>query len=237
MLDYTLLTIPSWVTIVFLISIPLPFLLIGLLVHSTSRLMVYKRTPIVVSSFFIVYLLYVMFLGYFGVFKSMSFPPKIILFTTLPYALILFMWVQRTTVYADFIRTVSLDQLIRLHVFRIIGVFFILLSYYDTLPKTFAWIAGLGDILTAISSIFVVYAIQHRFIYAKQIVYVWSVFGTVDIIFTSIAANVLTKIAIDTGALGVDVLAEFPFYIIPAFAPPTILFLHWTIFKKMRLES
>jgi hypothetical protein len=34
--------------------------------------------------------------------------------------------------------------------------------------------------------------------------------------------------------MGVDTLAMFPFCIIPAFAPPIILFLHWTIFKKLQ---
>jgi hypothetical protein len=46
-------------------------------------------------------------------------------------------------------------------------------------------------------------------------------------------ANVLTKISIDTGAMGVDTLAKFPFCFIPAFAPPTIIFLHVSIYKKL----
>ncbi len=122
----------------------------------------------------------------------------------------------------------------RLHIFRVIGVFFVLLALHDALPKPFALIAGIGDVLTAISSVFVAKAIQDKKSYAKKLTYIWNIFGTVDILYTAIAANVLTKISIETGALGVDTLAVFPFCIIPAFAPPTILLLHWSIFKKLQ---
>ncbi|MFZ1789595.1 MAG: hypothetical protein WAT92_14850, partial [Saprospiraceae bacterium] len=101
-------------------------------------------------------------------------------------------------------------------------------------PKPFAYIAGFGDMVTAISSIFVAKAIQNKKSYAKKLSFYWNVFGTIDILFTAIAANVLTKISIDSGVMGVDTLAFFPFCIIPAFAPPTILFLHWAIHKKLR---
>jgi hypothetical protein len=37
--------------------------------------------------------------------------------------------------------------------------------------------------------------------------------------------------------MGVDTLATFPFCIIPAFAPPIILFLHLAIFRKLKKFS
>ncbi len=113
-------------------------------------------------------------------------------------------------------------------------MFFVLLAVHNALPKPFAYIAGFGDMITALSSIFVVKAIQQQKTHAKKLTYIWNVFGTIDILFTAIAANVLTKISIDTGAMGVDTLAMFPFCIIPAFAPPTILLLHWVIFQKLK---
>jgi hypothetical protein len=85
-----------------------------------------------------------------------------------------------------------------------------------------------------LSSLFVAHAIIQNKTYARRLTYVWNIVGTIDILFTAIAANVLTKISVETGAMGVDVLATFPYCIIPAFAPPAILFLHWTIFKKLK---
>jgi hypothetical protein len=34
--------------------------------------------------------------------------------------------------------------------------------------------------------------------------------------------------------MGVDTLAKFPFSLIPAFAPPTIIFLHVLIYRKLK---
>ncbi len=160
--------------------------------------------------------------------------PKVLLFTTFPFAFLLFFVVLNTEIYKTIVENTAIENLVKLHIFRLIGVFFVLLALHNALPKPFAFIAGIGDMLTAISSIFVARAIERKKSYAKKLVYYWNIFGTVDILFTAIAANVLTKVSIDTGAMGVDTLAFFPFCIIPAFAPPTILFLHWAIFKKIK---
>jgi hypothetical protein len=58
---------------------------------------------------------------------------------------------------------------VKLHIFRVIGVFFILLAIHQALPKPFAFIAGLGDVITAISSIFVANAIKNNKSYAKKL--------------------------------------------------------------------
>jgi hypothetical protein len=97
-------------------------------------------------------------------------------------------------------------------------------------------VAGIGDMVTAITSIFVAKAISKNKNYAVKLAYLWNTFGLIDILFTSVSAFVLTKIAIDTGALGVEMLAKFPFCLIPAFAPPTIVFLHIAIYKKLKKD-
>lgn len=226
--------VPEWISIAFLIAIPLPFVLILLFVRKAAKKTQSILAFPLVAVFFALYLLYVGFASFQGWFDVVSLPPKVLLFTTFPYAFLLFGLVLNTKSYQKIVENVPLESLIQLHIFRLIGVFFVLLAVHDALPKPFAFIAGFGDMLTAISSVFVVKAIQNKKSYAKKLALIWNVFGTVDILFTAIAANVLTKISIDTGAMGVDTLAVFPFCIIPAFAPPTILFLHWAIFKKVK---
>lgn len=226
--------VPEWISIAFLIAIPLPFVLILLFVRKGAKKTQSILAFPLVAVFFALYLLYVGFASFQGWFDVVSLPPKVLLFTTFPYAFLLFGLVLNTKFYQKIVENAPLESLIQLHIFRLIGVFFVLLAVHDALPKPFAFIAGFGDVLTAISSVFVVKAIQNKKSYAKKLARIWNVFGTVDILFTAIAANVLTKISIDTGAMGVDTLAVFPFCIIPAFAPPTILFLHWAIFKKVK---
>ncbi len=226
--------VPEWISTSFLIAIPLPFILITLFVRSTSKNTTHKNAFPFVVLFFVLYLTYIALASYLGWFNHISLPPRVLLLTTFPFAFLLFMVIEKTQVFKDIISNATLEQLVKLHIFRVIGIFFILLAVNDTLPKPFAFIAGMGDVLTAISSIFVAKAIQNKKSYAKKLTFYWNVFGTVDIMFTAIAANVLTKISMDTESMGVDTLAFFPFCIIPAFAPPMILFLHWTIFKKMK---
>jgi hypothetical protein len=197
-----------------------------------------KKTPNkLVFSFFVLYLAYISFASFNGWFDQVSLPPKVLLYTTFPYGFLLFGVVLNTKWYKTLIENSSIEGMVKLHIFRVLGVFFVLLAFHDALPKPFSFIAGFGDIIAAVSSIFVVKAIQHKRSYAKKLTYIWNIFGSIDILFTAIAANVLTKFSMDTGSMGVDSLAVFPFCIIPAFAPPTILLLHWAIFQKLKKFS
>lgn len=226
--------LPQWVSIAFLAVIPLPFVLIARFVgkeaNKTQQKLAYPATV----GFWVLYLAYIALASSNGLFEQVFFPPKVLLFTTFPYALLLFGVVASTKAYKTILSNAAIEDIVRLHLFRVIGVFFVILALYNTLPKPFGLIAGIGDMLTALSSVFVADAIKRNKPYAPKLTYIWNIFGTVDILFTAIAANVLTKLSIDTSVMGVDTLARFPFCIIPAFAPPTILFLHWSIFIKLK---
>ncbi|MFN0049711.1 MAG: hypothetical protein ACKVOU_11365 [Cytophagales bacterium] len=229
--------VPQWISIFFLLAIPLPFILITLFVRKAT---INSKNPSIwlyLSGFWVLFVGYIAFASFNGWFDIVSLPPRVLLFTTFPYALLLFGIVLNSNVYKTIVNHVKVEDLVQLHIFRLIGIFFVLLAFHDALPRSFALIAGFGDIITAITSIFVVKAIQNKKPYAKMCTLIWNIFGTVDILFTAIAANVITKISIDTGVMGVDSLAKFPFCIIPAFAPPTILFLHWAIFQKLKKNS
>lgn len=229
--------IPQWISVAFLIAIPLPFILIVAFIRAEVKKTAYKLAYPISILFFALYLSYIALASCTGLFNEVSLPPKVLLLTTFPFAFLLFAIVLNTKTYKNIRQNSALENLVALHIFRVIGVFFVLLAVHHALPKPFAFVAGIGDMLTAASSLFVVKAIRDQKSYAKRLTYWWNIFGTVDILFTAIAANVLTKMSIDNGSMGVDTLAMFPFCIIPAFAPPIILFLHWTIFKKLQQFS
>ena len=141
--------------------------------------------------------------------------------------------IYNTTICKQANAILNLEDLIKIHIFRLIGSTFIILLLYDLLPPIFALFAGIGDLLTAISSIFVVKAIRNKKNYARKLAYAWNTFGFVDILITSAMAIIFTKISIDNSIQGVEFLAEFPFCFIPAFAPPTIIFLHLLVYRKL----
>ena len=225
---------PQWMAIAFLIVFPIAVFLIALLAKKSTPIGNQNRVFYAVLGFYMLYLGYVSLCSFNGLFDRVFLPPMVLLYGTFPLALFLFGVVINLKIYKTIWENALLQDLVRVHIFRLIGVFFVLLAFHDALPKSFALIAGLGDMITAITSIFVAKAIENKASYAKKLTYVWNTFGFLDILFTAVMANVLTKISIDTGAMGVDTLAKFPFCFIPAFAPPTIIFLHVAICKKLR---
>jgi hypothetical protein len=228
--------VPLWIKVAFLFAILVPVVMVLSLVNSVSRPGVKGRT-LWVGLFFLMYIGYVLIVGLNNGFASVFFPPKVLLLSTLPFLLILFAFVATNAHYGQFLRDVQLHRLVEIHVFRLIGLFFLLLAYHHALPVWFGVVAGLGDILTALCSIVVGKMIRSQKQGIKRIVLAWNTFGLLDIIFTAVSANVLTKISIDQGIMGVDTLAMFPFFLIPALAPPLIIFLHYSIYRKLKMSG
>lgn len=228
--------LPEWIKIIFLFSIPAPIILIMRLVKSAFSGKSFTIAFNAVGAFFITYVTYVVIMGATNKFNLTFFPPKILLFTTFPFSLLLFLFLAKTKWYEAFIANVHLEQLVQVHIFRLIGFFFLILVFLDALPYWFGIIAGLGDVMTAITSLWVSTLIRKRHLNFKRITWLWNTFGLLDILFTAVSANVLTKLSIDNGIMGVDTLAMFPFYLIPALAPPIIAFLHYSIYLKLKKQ-
>jgi hypothetical protein len=228
---------PQWIATAFTIVFPVAVILIALLAKKSAPIGNQNRVFYAVLSFYALYLGYISVCTFNGLFDPVFMPPLVLLYGTFPLALFLFGGIMNLKIYKTILDNAQLPDLVRVHIFRLLGVFFVLLAFHDALPKPFALIAGLGDMITAVTSIFVAKAIENKASYAKKLTYVWNTFGFLDIVFTAVMANVLTKISIDTGAMGVDTLAKFPFCFIPAFAPPTIIFLHFAIYKKLKAAT
>lgn len=222
--------IPVLIPFAFLIAICFPVYTIASMAkkNAQSNTLFYG-----ILSFYAVYLLAVGIASLNGVFRENTLPPKIIQLTTLPLLVFLMGIVFNSGTYKTLLKNTPVDQFILLHRFRLIGSFFIVLMLFGLLPPVFALIAGSGDIITALSSIWISRLIKNKRKHANKLAIIWNTFGLLDILITSAMAITLTKISMETGALGVDILATFPFCFIPAFAPATIIFLHISIYKKL----
>lgn len=184
--------------------------------------------------FYILYLAYVSLLALKGVFYTVSIPPKAIVLTALPLMIILFIIVGNTKLFKKLLRSITLESLITLHVFRLLGGFFILLYFYHQLPADFAFAGGMGDIITATLALPVAKMVSKGKPGSLKLVYAWNIFGALDIINIMVLAVIGAKNAIASGDMGSMELTIFPFAWFPAFAPATILFLHTTIFRKLQ---
>lgn len=226
--------LPQWLSTLFLIAIPIPVFLMANLAKKGAPFHLKNKVFYIVIGFFTVYFLYVGIASVNGLFNKVFFPPIILLFTTFPLKIFLFAIVMNLAIYKLILNNLAIEDIVKVHIFRLIGTFFLIFAFYKVLPSFFAIIAGLGDVITAVTSIYVAKCLKNKTHNAKKLAFIWNTFGLVDIIFTAISAIVITKISIDTGCMGVDTLAFFPYCLIPAFAPPTIIFLHVAIYRKLK---
>lgn len=149
--------VPLIFSIFFLIAFSIPIIMVAYLAKKGKI----KNGFWIILSFYILYLMIVAFASLNNFFDDVMLPPKIVLTTTLPLAIFATL-IYNTKICKKANIFLKLEDLVKIHIFRLIGSTFIILLLYNLLPPIFALFAGIGDLLTAISSIFVVKAIQNK---------------------------------------------------------------------------
>jgi hypothetical protein len=231
-------SMPVWAMILFMLGL---FFSVGLIAKRvkqaaiTAGMTINKANNIQygIYGFYGVYFTYVSILSLRGVFDNNSLPPSAIAFCAVPLMIILFGIIGITKLFKKLLRSITLESLITMHVFRLVGVFFIILWCYHLLPTEFAFSAGLGDIITALLAFPVARMVSKGSPWSLPAVYAWNIFGILDILTLLAIAALDIKHAIVTGGPGDREMTIFPFVWFPAFAPATILFLHTVIFRKI----
>lgn len=234
--------VPQWVSILFLLTIPIPIFMIANVarqsaVNASLDQQKVKWIHRIILIFYGLYFVYVSLMSFTGIFLENTLQPKILFYTVFPLLALLLLVVPNLKLYKTVLQNATLQSLVQVHLFRLIGVFFLITNAYGAIPTKFAYIAGIGDIATALLSIFVAKAIANKKSYSKPLTIAWNIFGLLDIVSVLTTAIITTKLSIETGSQGVTEIANFPFCLIPAFAPATIIFLHMCIFKKIKMEK
>lgn len=234
--------VPLWISALFFICISIPVFLIARAIKQGGQhvsLDSNKVSQLFYGSilFYSLFFAYTAMLSFSGAFQVNTFPPRVILFTMLPLLVFYFFFIFRTKIYWTILAQIPLSTLVRLHTFRLVGIFFIIFWSYDALTTYFAFAAGIGDIFAAITAIVVANLIDKKIKNYKKITLVWNIIGFWDIVHVIAAALYITKQSIETGSIGVQEMTKFPFCLIPAFAPATIIFLHISIFKRLKMQD
>jgi len=192
-----------------------------------------RKVQLGIFCFYILYLAYASLMALRGVFNVNSVPPKVMVLTAIPLLIVLFLIVGNTKLFKRLLRSITLESLIAMHVFRLLGVFFLLLYFYHLLPLGFAFSSGLGDIITAVLAVPLAKMVAKRKPGSIKLAYAWNIFGALDIINLLVIAVINAIHSIGAGEQPESEMTQFPFVWFPAFAPATILFLHFTIFRKL----
>jgi len=236
-MDLSITEVPTWLSIAFVLCFAtIPVWLITNTVANVFKTIDSKKGELLrkkIILFYGIYFTVIALVSLTGFFKVNIIPPRIILFSTVPLLFFYLFYIQRTNWFKSLFRQIKLEQLIFIHLFRFVGIFFLLVYMYGAIPKPFALIGGIGDIITAVLVLPVIWVVQTKLSISKILVWLWNIIGVIDIISVLATAVMVTKMAAKTNDVGVQQFGTFPFSWIPAFAPATIIFLHLLIFKKL----
>jgi hypothetical protein len=230
---------PLWASMLFIVSFLLSLTMIARPVRQAALNagLTMERSRIIQIGVFLFYLLWLAYtstLALTGVLSANSLPPRVMIFTAIPLFIILFGFIGNTRLFKQLLRSATLESLIFLHVFRLVGAFFFLLYFYKALDPNFAISAALGDIITAAFAIPVARAVAQKKTWANKAVVAWNIFGMLDIVNILTIATLGAIRSVGAGVQGGGEMTMFPFVWFPAFAPATILFLHVAVFRKLR---
>jgi hypothetical protein len=143
-------------------------------------------------------------------------------------------------VFSAKVRTLSLSLDLRLltavQAWRVIGAMFLVLMSFGLLPGTFAWPAGIGDMIVGAYAPFVVLAISRRTPDWHKHVLVLNVIGLLDFV-GAIGSGVLSgssPLGLLRGEVTTDIMQTLPLSIIPTFGVPFWIVIHIISLIKLR---
>ena len=145
--------------------------------------------------------------------------------------------------FSEKVRTLSLSLDLRLmtaiQAWRVIGAMFLVLMWFGLLPGTFAWPAGIGDLIVGAYAPFVVLAISRRSPGWHKHGVLLNVLGLLDFV-GAIGGGVLSgssPIGILRGEVTTDIMQQLPLSMIPTFAVPFWIVLHIISLVKLRNQQ
>jgi hypothetical protein len=235
--------VPLWVSVTFSLVFPITIYFIAQTIKQgaiNAQIPDSQTNKIFrgVILFFVLYLIYVSIMAFTGILSVNTLPPIVLLFTALPLMIFFFGFIFNKPIYWKILDGITLQSLVRLHIFRFVGAYFLITAYFNALPAHFAILAGLGDMATAFGAIFIAKAVEENKSWSRKATLIWNIFGFWDIVSVIVSAILTTRYSIQhPESQSIVEITKFPFVWIPAFAPAVIIFMHISIFKKLKREE
>ena len=137
----------------------------------------------------------------------------------------------------EYLLGLDMRFLIMLSSWRMIGIGFIMLNMFGHLPALFAYVAGVGDALTAVAAVFLAFNLMKRKEgMPKRTIWRWNAFGLIDFIL-AVSIGLLTRtdaLLMQSNGINSDMMVAFPMVIIPGFLVQLLSLTHIIIFLQLR---
>ena len=166
-------------------------------------------------------------LGLSGLLRHVRPPGPQIMIFGLTGALVAAYWWSRS--FRDWLRALDLRAMVALHLTRFVGFYFLWLYGRGELPYRFAVPGGWGDIIVATGAT-VLLANWSGFGRRRAVLFVWNVYGLVDILFVVATAAAEGR----ADPLSMAALLRMPLSLLATFLVPLIISSHGLIFARLR---
>jgi hypothetical protein len=168
-----------------------------------------------------------------GVFVSGPDEPPIAVGVAFLTPLLLFLLGLRISGWRSLALSISPIFLIALNGWRFIGLGFLMAYQEKLLPGGFAWPAGLGDIVMAVTAPWVAarVAADDRFRFGKEFL-IWNLFGIADFIDAVLLGTLYNWPGF--ASLNTGLMQRLPFALIPCFFVPLVAIAHFILLAQRR---
>jgi hypothetical protein len=189
-----------------------------------------QSVKVAVYTVIALWFLFALLMGVLGRYASGPGKPPLYLGLTLGLPMLLFVvWYLRRGSLWSFAQTLDLRLIISLHVWRLLGIVFLIDYFQGQLPGGFALPAGIGDIIVALTAVPLALAISHKTHGVEKWFLAWNIFGLLDLI-TAVGSGILhspSSFGILAGAGPTTLMmSQFPLSMVPTFFVPLFILLH-----------
>ncbi|MDB6068163.1 MAG: hypothetical protein JWR26_4371 [Pedosphaera sp.] len=131
--------------------------------------------------------------------------------------------------FRAFARALDLRMIVALHISRIIGLDFVIRHLQGQLPAAFAYPAGLGDALIALTAVPLLLAMSAKTPSVRKWFVAWNILGIIDLVL-AVALGILHSVS-SFGILAGSgpttlLMTQFPRSLVPTFLVPIFILLH-----------
>jgi hypothetical protein len=176
--------------------------------------------------------------GMMDIFYQLGVPPVTVgLFLLIPVVVFTLAYVFSTRVQHAIDR-IPLWLITIAHVWRFVGIGFVIGAVMRVLPSQFGFPEGLGDVVAALLCLPLAFAIRRgrRSTGLRRAFIAWNVYGLIDLL-SAISLGILyspSSFGVLRTDLSTEVMTAFPVNLIPTFFLPLFILLHMLSLKRSR---
>lgn len=138
----------------------------------------------------------------------------------------------------EIIAAVPQSWLIGIQFYRTLGVNFLLLFSAEQLPGLFALPAGTGDVIVGLTALLIVWSYRNG-TPPDRLVRRWNAFGIADLAIAVATGFMTSPSALQVAAFDLpsQMITDFPLALVPVFAVPLSILLHFASLSQAKCES